>query len=191
MRVQGALIWNISPLMSSAEPPVMYSASLWSIPYEAGAPTRLLYAQERAFLRDLRSAVDKRVEHKIASARRFAVSLRTNPYIHSTITATIIDFNSTNVFRVGTSTQSRQDGRLLPDYLLQPQGLLRQEEGHKRPHHRESTGLPHLRRPQHSDQHLSLRSTRPGRLPGLLPTECPLRVPTAQLDLHLLPWLSN
>ncbi|KAJ8668295.1 hypothetical protein QAD02_009958 [Eretmocerus hayati] len=76
MRVQGALIWNISPLMSSAEPPVMYSASLWSIPYEAGAPTRLLYAQERALLRDLRSAIDKRVDHKIASARRFAVRVR-------------------------------------------------------------------------------------------------------------------
>ncbi|XP_012263184.2 protein starmaker isoform X2 [Athalia rosae] len=76
MRVQGALIWNISPLMSSAEPPIMYSTSLWSLPYEAGAPTRLLYAQERAFLRDLRSAIDKRVEHKIASARRFAVRVR-------------------------------------------------------------------------------------------------------------------
>lgn len=76
MRVQGALIWNISPLMSSAEPPIMYSSSLWSIPYEAGAPTRLLYAQERAFLRDLRTAIDKRVEHKIASARRFAVRVR-------------------------------------------------------------------------------------------------------------------
>ncbi|XP_070529728.1 uncharacterized protein [Cardiocondyla obscurior] len=76
MRVQGALIWNISPLMSSAEPPIMYSTSLWSIPYEAGAPIRLLYAQERAFLRDLRSAINKRVEHKIASARRFAVRVR-------------------------------------------------------------------------------------------------------------------
>lgn len=52
----------------------MYSTSLWSLPYEAGAPTRLLYAQERAFLRDLRTAINKRVEHKIASARRFAVS---------------------------------------------------------------------------------------------------------------------
>ncbi|KAK0165065.1 hypothetical protein PV328_003620 [Microctonus aethiopoides] len=76
MRVQGALIWNISPLMSSAEPPIMYSTSLWSLPYEAGSPTRLLYAQERAFLRDLRTAIDKRVEHKIASARRFAVRVR-------------------------------------------------------------------------------------------------------------------
>ncbi|KYN44553.1 Sarcalumenin [Trachymyrmex septentrionalis] len=76
MRVQGALIWNISPLMSSAEPPIMYSTSLWSLPYEAGAPIRLLYAQERAFLRDLRSAINKRVEHKIASARRFAVRVR-------------------------------------------------------------------------------------------------------------------
>lgn len=76
MRVQGTLIWNISPLMSSSEPPVMYSASLWSTPYEAGAPVRLLYAQERAFLRDFREAIDKRVENKIASARRFAVRVR-------------------------------------------------------------------------------------------------------------------
>ncbi|XP_046665365.1 uncharacterized protein LOC124357527 [Homalodisca vitripennis] len=76
MRVQGTLIWNISPLMSSQEPPVMYSTSLWSIPYEQGAPSRLLHAQERAFLRDLRQAIDKRVENKIASARRFAVRVR-------------------------------------------------------------------------------------------------------------------
>lgn len=75
MRVQGALIWNISPLMSSPQPPIMYTTSLWSRPYEPWAPVRLLQAQERAFLRDLRSAIDKRIENKIASARRFAVSL--------------------------------------------------------------------------------------------------------------------
>ncbi|XP_065166372.1 uncharacterized protein [Atheta coriaria] len=76
MRVQSALIWNISPLMSSAQPPVMYTTSLWSRPYETWAPVRLLQAQERAFLRDLRSAVDKRIENKISSARRFAVRVR-------------------------------------------------------------------------------------------------------------------
>ncbi|XP_073994778.1 uncharacterized protein [Rhodnius prolixus] len=76
MRVQGTLIWNISPLMSSTEPPVMYSTSLWSLPYEAGSPTRLLHAQEKAFLADLRAAIDKRVENKIAGARRFAVRVR-------------------------------------------------------------------------------------------------------------------
>lgn len=76
MRVQSALIWNISPLMSSAQPPVMYTVSLWSMPYEAGAPARLLQAQERELLRDLRSAVDKRIENKISSARRFAVSIK-------------------------------------------------------------------------------------------------------------------
>ena len=75
MRVQGTLIWNISPLMSSPEPPVMYSTSLWAMPYETGAPIRLLSAQERAFLRDFRQAIDRRVENKISSARRFAVSL--------------------------------------------------------------------------------------------------------------------
>ncbi|KAL0868499.1 hypothetical protein ABMA27_007980 [Loxostege sticticalis] len=76
MRVQSALIWNISPLMSSAQPPVMYTVSLWSLPYEAGAPQRLLQAQERELLRDLRQAIDKRIENKIASARRFAVRVR-------------------------------------------------------------------------------------------------------------------
>lgn len=75
MRVQSALIWNISPLMSSAQPPVMYTTSLWSHPYESGSPARLLQAQERSFLRDLRTAIDKRIENKIASARRFAVSI--------------------------------------------------------------------------------------------------------------------
>uniref|UniRef100_A0A1L8DJG2 Putative endocytosis/signaling protein ehd1 n=1 Tax=Nyssomyia neivai TaxID=330878 RepID=A0A1L8DJG2_9DIPT len=76
MRVQSALIWNISPLMSSAQPPIMYTTSLWSVPFEGGAPVRLLQAQERALLRDLRSAIDKRIENKIASARRFAVRVR-------------------------------------------------------------------------------------------------------------------
>jgi GTPase SAR1 family protein len=76
LRVQSALIWNISPLMSSAQPPVMYTVSLWSHPYETGAPIRLLQAQERAFLADLREAIDKRIENKIASARRFAVRIR-------------------------------------------------------------------------------------------------------------------
>ncbi|XP_014364268.2 sarcalumenin [Papilio machaon] len=76
MRVQSALIWNISPLMSSAQPPVMYTVSLWSMPFEASAPARLLLAQERELLRDLRQAVDRRIENKIASARRFAVRVR-------------------------------------------------------------------------------------------------------------------
>lgn len=54
----------------------MYTVSLWSHPYETGAPIRLLQAQERAFLADLREAIDKRIENKIASARRFAVSVQ-------------------------------------------------------------------------------------------------------------------
>lgn len=75
LRVQSALIWNISPLMSSAQPPAMYTASLWSNPFTKGAPVRLLQAQERALLIDVRESIDKRIENKIASARRFAVSI--------------------------------------------------------------------------------------------------------------------
>lgn len=73
LRVQGALIWNISPLMSSAQPPAMYTVSLWSHLYEEGAPIRLLQAHERALLQDLRIAINQRIDNKIASARRFAV----------------------------------------------------------------------------------------------------------------------
>uniref|UniRef100_A0A182NFJ1 Dynamin-type G domain-containing protein n=1 Tax=Anopheles dirus TaxID=7168 RepID=A0A182NFJ1_9DIPT len=76
LRVQSALIWNISPLMSSAQPPVMYTVSLWSNPFEVGAPVRLLQAQERSLLLDLGHAIDRRIENKIASARRFAVRVR-------------------------------------------------------------------------------------------------------------------
>jgi len=76
MRVQGTLIWNISPLMSSVQPPVMYAVSLWSLPYEKGSPSKLLKSQEMGFLKDLKNAIDKQVENKISSARRFAVRVR-------------------------------------------------------------------------------------------------------------------
>lgn len=76
MRVQGTLIWNISPLMSSIEPPIMYSTSLWSLPYDKNAPAKLLKAQEIGFLKDLKTAIEKRVENKISSARRFAVNMK-------------------------------------------------------------------------------------------------------------------
>jgi len=77
MKIQGNLVWNISPLMASgAEPPAVYAGSFWSRPYKAGAPKRLLAAQERSLLEDLRSAVDSVVEHRVATARRFAVRAR-------------------------------------------------------------------------------------------------------------------
>lgn len=96
--------------MSSSEPPVMYSTSLWAAPYEPGAPTRLLRAQEEAFLRDIRDAINRRVENKIASARRFAVSFNKIKYVQDlTIRFDLIS---------GARAKSRKDGRLLPDYLL-------------------------------------------------------------------------
>lgn len=76
LRVQSALIWNISPMMSSQQPPVLYTVSLWSIPFEENTPVRLLQAQEKALLQDLAQAIDHRIENKIASARRFAVRVR-------------------------------------------------------------------------------------------------------------------
>ena len=74
LKIQGNLVWNVSPLMASPEPPTLYAGSFWSIPYKDGAPKRLLKAQEQSLLKDIKEAIDKRIENRIATARRFAVS---------------------------------------------------------------------------------------------------------------------
>merc|ERR1712227_899458 len=76
LRIQGNLVWNVSPLMASVEPPTLYAGSFWSKPYKAGAPKRLLKSQEMSLLKDIKDAIDKRVENRIATARRFAVRVR-------------------------------------------------------------------------------------------------------------------
>ena len=75
LKIQSSLVWNVSPLMASMEPPTMYAGSFWSRPYKRGAPQKLLKAQEISLLNDVKEAIDKRVENRIATARRFAVSL--------------------------------------------------------------------------------------------------------------------
>lgn len=111
LRVQSALIWNISPLMSSAQPPLMYTTSLWSHPYQDGSPARLLQAQERAFLRDMRTAIDKRIEHKISSARRFAVRVRNH--------AKMVDCYLTTYFNHKTLFGNKK--RIADDIIDHPQ----------------------------------------------------------------------
>jgi len=76
LKIQGNLVWNVSPLMASLEPPTLYAGSFWSRPYQVGAPKRLLRSQEESLLKDIREAIDKRVENRIATARRFAVRVR-------------------------------------------------------------------------------------------------------------------
>merc|ERR1719384_1273672 len=76
LKIQGNLVWNVSPLMASVEPPTLYAGSFWSRPYKAGAPKRLLKSQEQALLKDIKDAIDKRVENRISTARRFAVRVR-------------------------------------------------------------------------------------------------------------------
>ncbi len=80
LKIQGNLVWNVSPLMSSLEPPALYAGSFWSRPYKPGAPKKLLKAQEQSLIEDIKDAIDKRIENRIATARRFAVS---NVYVCS------------------------------------------------------------------------------------------------------------
>merc|ERR1711983_671202 len=76
LKIQGNLVWNVSPLMASMEPPTLYAGSFWSRPYKPGAPKRLLKSQEMALLKDIKDAIDRRVENRIATARRIAVRVR-------------------------------------------------------------------------------------------------------------------
>ena len=46
-----------------------------SHPYKSGALKELLRAQEISLLRDINEAIEKRVENRISTARRFAVIL--------------------------------------------------------------------------------------------------------------------
>ena len=34
LKIQGNLVWNVSPLMASVEPPTLYAGSFWSRPYK-------------------------------------------------------------------------------------------------------------------------------------------------------------
>lgn len=110
LRVQSALIWNISPLMSSAQPPVMYTTSLWSNPYQDNAPIRLLQAQEKALLKDLSLAIEHRIENKIAGARRFAVCISTYALITS---SNEIEIDSIYLFQV----RVRNHAKMVDCYL--------------------------------------------------------------------------
>ena len=53
----------------------LYAGSFWSHPYKAQAPKELLQNQEASLLRDIRDAINKRVENRISTARRFAVRI--------------------------------------------------------------------------------------------------------------------
>ncbi|KAG8183362.1 hypothetical protein JTE90_008265 [Oedothorax gibbosus] len=76
MKVVGQLFWNLSPLMSGSEAPVIYAVSLTTHPYHPSAPTRFLDDQEKNLLHDMRATLARRVENRILYARKHAVRVR-------------------------------------------------------------------------------------------------------------------
>ena len=49
---------------------------------QVGAPKELLQNQEASLLRDIRDAINKRIQNRISTARRFAVSISIFLKIH-------------------------------------------------------------------------------------------------------------
>lgn len=117
LRVQSALIWNISPMMSSQQPPVLYTVSLWSIPFEENTPVRLLQAQEKALLQDLAQAIDHRIENKIASARRFAVRISILPKGYNIFSLEITQFHFFSYSFMCSQVRVRNHAKMVDCYL--------------------------------------------------------------------------
>lgn len=91
LKIQNNLVWNVSPHMASLQPPRLYAGSFWSHPYKVGAPKELLQNQEASLLRDIRDAINKRIQNRISTARRFAVRVRNHAKMVDVYLAT---FNS-------------------------------------------------------------------------------------------------
>ena len=70
----GDLLWNLSPLLGGNRAPQVYAVSLRQRAYKPGSSVKLISQQEAALYRDIMDIVVNRVSHKIAAARRHAVS---------------------------------------------------------------------------------------------------------------------
>ena len=111
-KIQNNLVWNVSPHMATLEPPRLYAGSFWSHPYKDGAPKELLQNQEASLLRDIRDAMNKRVENRIATARRFAVSIkRARSKAHAFVSKL-----KQKLWILGESPEPRQNGRCLSSH---------------------------------------------------------------------------
>ena len=54
LKIQSNLVWNVSPLMASMEPPTLYAGSFWSKPYQVRLTTSssFTYLSRPVHLRD-------------------------------------------------------------------------------------------------------------------------------------------
>ena len=105
LKIQNNLVWQVSPHMASLEPPRFYAGSFWSHPYKPGAAKELLQNQEASLFRDIRDAINKRIQNRISTARRFAVSIL-EWHISCRKTGKVIDFLYRKTRKTGKNNTS-------------------------------------------------------------------------------------
>uniref|UniRef100_A0A914XEI0 Dynamin-type G domain-containing protein n=1 Tax=Plectus sambesii TaxID=2011161 RepID=A0A914XEI0_9BILA len=112
MRIYGALLWSLSPLVNASEPPRVYLSSLWSRPHQ-GQPAfkRLLQRDEQALLTDIRLTIEDGVRNKIALVRRQAQRVRMHYIMVDAIVQT---------YRRYKGADEQQNSRLLADMIANP-----------------------------------------------------------------------
>lgn len=91
----------------------------------------------------------------------------------------------------GASSQPRQNGWLLPNNVLQPQRLFRQQQKGIGRDHRESALVSHFRRAKHAEQYFTLRLARCRSVQRFLPSSQIVQLQAIGFDVHLLPRLST
>lgn len=91
----------------------------------------------------------------------------------------------------GTCEEPCKDGGLLFDHVLQPQDVFCEQKDGQRWYYRTPAELPHLRRAEHTNQHISVWPAWPRRVPGFLPTKPHIRIQTVIRHVYVLPWVSD
>ena len=76
LRVYGALLWSLAPLINVTEPPKVYVGSFWDKPFQPNTYSDLFLAEERLLVHDLNDIIINQLQNKIAAVRRRAKAVR-------------------------------------------------------------------------------------------------------------------
>jgi hypothetical protein len=91
VRVEGDLLWNLSPLLGGNRSPPIYAVSLRSRDYVKSNSIPLVSEQENNLAKDIHDIINQRITNKIAQARRHSVSVQ---YFESVESENVFHYNN-------------------------------------------------------------------------------------------------
>lgn len=98
MRVYGALFWSLAPLIQVTEPPKVYVGSFWDEPFKPGTYKDLFLEEEKALLTDINNVIINSLEHKVATMRKRAITVRIHALLLDRFLAAFEDNKPSKLF---------------------------------------------------------------------------------------------